>query len=43
MNNNNNDTANKKEDDGYKSTALFLSGVVVGLIAALALGGGRRV
>ena len=30
----------KKEDDtSYKSTALFLSGVVVGLIAALALGG----
>lgn len=36
-----NNTANKKEDDGYKSTALFLSGVVVGLVAALALGGRR--
>lgn len=41
MNNNNNDTANKKDDEAYKSTALFLSGVVVGLIAALALGGRR--
>lgn len=37
----NNNTTEKKEDDGYKSTALFLSGVVVGLIAALALGGRR--
>lgn len=37
----NNNSAEKKEDDGYKSTALFLSGVVVGLIAALALGGRR--
>lgn len=36
-----NSNTEKKEDDGYKSTALFLSGVVVGLIAALALGGRR--
>lgn len=38
---NNTSNTEKKEEDGYKSTALFLSGVVVGLVAALALGGRR--
>lgn len=41
MSNNSNNADKKEEEGSYKTTALFLSGVVVGLIAALALGGRR--